>query len=39
VATAMTADGVRPPAIVVFGEVVHVAREIDSLRANMGRDP
>jgi uroporphyrin-III C-methyltransferase / precorrin-2 dehydrogenase / sirohydrochlorin ferrochelatase len=39
VATAMTADGVRPPAIVVVGEVVHVAREIDSLRANMGRDP
>jgi uroporphyrin-III C-methyltransferase/precorrin-2 dehydrogenase/sirohydrochlorin ferrochelatase len=39
VADAMTADGVRPPAIVVVGEVVHVAREIDSLRANMGRDP
>ncbi|HEU5157806.1 MAG TPA: uroporphyrinogen-III C-methyltransferase [Streptosporangiaceae bacterium] len=39
VAAAMTADGVRPPAIVVVGEVVHVAREIDSLRANMGRDP
>jgi len=39
VADAMTGDGVRPPAIVVVGEVVHVAREIDSLRANMGRDP
>ncbi len=39
VAEAMTADGVRPPAIVVVGEVVHVAREIDSLRANMGQDP
>jgi uroporphyrin-III C-methyltransferase/precorrin-2 dehydrogenase/sirohydrochlorin ferrochelatase len=39
VVEAMTADGVRPPAIVVVGEVVHVAREIDSLRANMGRDP
>jgi uroporphyrin-III C-methyltransferase/precorrin-2 dehydrogenase/sirohydrochlorin ferrochelatase len=39
VADAMSRDGVRPPAIVVVGEVVHVAREIDSLRANMGRDP
>jgi uroporphyrin-III C-methyltransferase / precorrin-2 dehydrogenase / sirohydrochlorin ferrochelatase len=39
VADAMTADGVRPPAIMVVGEVVHVAREIYSLRANMGRDP
>jgi uroporphyrin-III C-methyltransferase/precorrin-2 dehydrogenase/sirohydrochlorin ferrochelatase len=39
VATAMTVGGVRPPAIVVVGEVVRVAREIDSLRANMGRDP
>jgi uroporphyrin-III C-methyltransferase/precorrin-2 dehydrogenase/sirohydrochlorin ferrochelatase len=39
VADAMTTAGVRPPAIVVVGEVVHVAREIDSLRANMGRDP
>jgi uroporphyrin-III C-methyltransferase/precorrin-2 dehydrogenase/sirohydrochlorin ferrochelatase len=39
VVDSMTADGVRPPAIVVVGEVVHVAREIDILRANMGRDP
>jgi uroporphyrin-III C-methyltransferase/precorrin-2 dehydrogenase/sirohydrochlorin ferrochelatase len=39
VVAAMAADGVRPPAIIVVGEVVHVAREIDSLRANMGRDP
>jgi uroporphyrin-III C-methyltransferase/precorrin-2 dehydrogenase/sirohydrochlorin ferrochelatase len=39
VADAMAEAGVRPPAIVVVGEVVHVAREIDSLRANMGRDP
>jgi uroporphyrin-III C-methyltransferase/precorrin-2 dehydrogenase/sirohydrochlorin ferrochelatase len=39
VVDAMTADGVRPPAIVVVGEVVHVAREIDILRANMGQDP
>lgn len=39
VADAMTSGGVRPPAIVVVGEVVHVAREIDTLRANIGRDP
>jgi uroporphyrin-III C-methyltransferase/precorrin-2 dehydrogenase/sirohydrochlorin ferrochelatase len=39
VAHAMTTGGVRPPAIVVVGEVVHVAREIDILRADIGRDP
>jgi uroporphyrin-III C-methyltransferase/precorrin-2 dehydrogenase/sirohydrochlorin ferrochelatase len=37
VADEMTASGVRPPAIVVVGEVVQVAREIDMLRADMGR--
>jgi len=35
----MTADGVRPPAIVVVGDVVQVAREINMIRADMGRDP
>ncbi|MGI8336324.1 uroporphyrinogen-III C-methyltransferase [Actinomadura scrupuli] len=35
----MTADGVRPPAIVVVGDVVHVAREINMIRADMGQDP
>jgi uroporphyrin-III C-methyltransferase/precorrin-2 dehydrogenase/sirohydrochlorin ferrochelatase len=35
----MAAAGVRPPAIVVVGEVVNVAREIDMIRADMGRDP
>ena len=39
VADEMTASGVRPPAIVVVGEVVQVAREIDMLRADMGRTP
>jgi uroporphyrin-III C-methyltransferase/precorrin-2 dehydrogenase/sirohydrochlorin ferrochelatase len=39
VADEMTASGVRPPAIVVVGEVVQVAREIDMLRADMGRAP
>ena len=33
----MAATGVRPPAIIVVGEVVQVAREIDMLRADMGR--
>ena len=33
----MTASGVRPPAIIVVGEVVQVAQEIDMLRADMGR--
>jgi uroporphyrin-III C-methyltransferase/precorrin-2 dehydrogenase/sirohydrochlorin ferrochelatase len=33
----MTASGVRPPAIIVVGEVVQVAQEIDTLRADMGR--
>ena len=37
VADDMTASGVRPPAIIVAGEVVHVAREIEMLRADMGR--
>jgi uroporphyrin-III C-methyltransferase/precorrin-2 dehydrogenase/sirohydrochlorin ferrochelatase len=37
VADEMTASGVRPPAIVVIGDVVQVAREIDMLRADLGR--
>jgi uroporphyrin-III C-methyltransferase/precorrin-2 dehydrogenase/sirohydrochlorin ferrochelatase len=37
VADDMAASGVRPPAIIVAGEVVHVAREIEMLRADMGR--
>jgi uroporphyrin-III C-methyltransferase / precorrin-2 dehydrogenase / sirohydrochlorin ferrochelatase len=39
VADDMAATGVRPPAIVVVGEVVQVAREIDMLNADMGRTP
>nr|BFE29409.1 uroporphyrinogen-III C-methyltransferase [Actinomadura rugatobispora] len=39
VAGEMEAAGVRPPAIVVVGDVVNVAREIDMIRADMGRDP
>ncbi|MFB4318480.1 uroporphyrinogen-III C-methyltransferase [Actinomadura sp. 21ATH] len=39
VAAEMDAAGVRPPAIVVVGDVVNVAREIDTIRADMGRDP
>ncbi|GAA2599634.1 uroporphyrinogen-III C-methyltransferase [Actinomadura fulvescens] len=39
VADEMSAAGVRPPAIVVVGDVVNVAREIDMIRADMGRDP
>jgi uroporphyrin-III C-methyltransferase/precorrin-2 dehydrogenase/sirohydrochlorin ferrochelatase len=39
VADEMTAGGVRPPAVVIAGEVVQVAREIDMLRADMGRAP
>ncbi|MFB4307071.1 uroporphyrinogen-III C-methyltransferase [Actinomadura sp. GTD37] len=39
VAGAMAAGEVRPPAIVVVGDVVTVAREIDTIRADMGRDP
>jgi uroporphyrin-III C-methyltransferase/precorrin-2 dehydrogenase/sirohydrochlorin ferrochelatase len=39
VAHEMTASGVRPPAIIVVGDVVQVAREIDVLRADMGRAP
>ncbi len=39
VADEMTASGVRPPAIIVAGEVVQVAREIDMLRADLGRTP
>ncbi|MBW8484204.1 uroporphyrinogen-III C-methyltransferase [Actinomadura parmotrematis] len=39
VAAAMAEAGVRPPAIVVVGDVVAVAREIDTLRADLGRDP
>jgi uroporphyrin-III C-methyltransferase / precorrin-2 dehydrogenase / sirohydrochlorin ferrochelatase len=35
----MTATGVRPPAIVVVGDVVQVAQEIDMLNADMGRTP
>ncbi|MGH3380470.1 MAG: uroporphyrinogen-III C-methyltransferase [Actinoallomurus sp.] len=37
VADEMTASGVRPPAIIVVGEVVQVAQEIEMLRADMGR--
>ncbi|URN05958.1 uroporphyrinogen-III C-methyltransferase [Actinomadura madurae] len=39
VAGEMAAGDVRPPAIVVVGDVVNVAREIDVIRADMGRDP
>ncbi|MFC4049196.1 uroporphyrinogen-III C-methyltransferase [Actinomadura syzygii] len=39
VAGEMAAGGIRPPAIVVVGDVVNVAREIDMIRADMGRDP
>lgn len=39
VADEMTAHGVRPPAIVVVGDVVQVALEIGKLTADMGRDP
>ncbi|MFC9970123.1 uroporphyrinogen-III C-methyltransferase [Spirillospora sp. NPDC127200] len=39
VADEMAAAGVRPPAIVVVGDVVTVAREIDMIRTDMGRDP
>ncbi|MEV5753464.1 uroporphyrinogen-III C-methyltransferase [Actinoallomurus sp. NPDC052308] len=35
----MTATGVRPPAIVVVGDVVQVARQIDLLNADLGRTP
>jgi uroporphyrin-III C-methyltransferase/precorrin-2 dehydrogenase/sirohydrochlorin ferrochelatase len=35
----MTSHGVRPPAIVVVGDVVDVAREIDMIRADMGQGP
>ena len=35
----MTTTGVRPPAIVVVGDVVAVASEIDKLKADMGRAP
>ncbi|MQA83669.1 MAG: uroporphyrinogen-III C-methyltransferase [Streptosporangiales bacterium] len=33
------AQGVRPPAIVVVGDVVHVAREIEMLREDIGQVP
>jgi uroporphyrin-III C-methyltransferase / precorrin-2 dehydrogenase / sirohydrochlorin ferrochelatase len=39
VADDMTASGVRPPAIIVVGAVVQVARQIEMLRADMGRTP
>ncbi|SNR23676.1 uroporphyrinogen-III C-methyltransferase [Actinomadura mexicana] len=39
VADEMAAGDVRPPAIVVVGDVVNVAREIDMIRADLGRDP
>jgi uroporphyrin-III C-methyltransferase/precorrin-2 dehydrogenase/sirohydrochlorin ferrochelatase len=39
VAVRMTAQSVRPPAIVVVGDVVDVAREIDMIRADMGQGP
>lgn len=35
----MTAQDVRPPAIVVVGDVVDVAREVDLMRADMGQGP
>ena len=35
----MASSGVRPPAIVVVGDVVDVAREINMMSADMGRDP
>lgn len=37
VADEMTSNQVRPPAMVVVGDVVLVAREIEMLRAEMGR--
>lgn len=39
VSAQMTAQGVHPPAIVVVGEVVHVAREIEMLREDIGQVP
>ncbi|WP_019630252.1 uroporphyrinogen-III C-methyltransferase [Actinomadura atramentaria] len=39
VAGEMRAAGVRPPAIAIVGDVVTVAQEIDTLRADLGRDP
>ncbi|MCD0452785.1 uroporphyrinogen-III C-methyltransferase [Actinocorallia sp. API 0066] len=39
VADEMTAHGVRPPAIVVVGEVVRVAAQMGNLTADIGRDP
>jgi uroporphyrin-III C-methyltransferase/precorrin-2 dehydrogenase/sirohydrochlorin ferrochelatase len=39
VADEMAAAEIRPPAIAVVGDVVAVAREIDMIRADMGRDP
>ncbi|ROO89532.1 uroporphyrinogen-III C-methyltransferase [Actinocorallia herbida] len=39
VADEMTASGVRPPAIVVVGDVVRVAAQIGNLTADIGRDP
>lgn len=39
VADAMADADVRPPAIVVVGDVVNVAQEIDMIRADLGRDP
>ncbi|MEV5574007.1 uroporphyrinogen-III C-methyltransferase [Spirillospora sp. NPDC052269] len=35
----MAAADVRPPAIVVVGDVVTVAQQVDIIRADMGRDP
>ncbi|WP_433335233.1 uroporphyrinogen-III C-methyltransferase [Spirillospora sp. CA-294931] len=39
VAGVMEAEAIRPPAIVVVGDVVAVAREVDMIRADLGRDP
>ncbi|RFU40597.1 uroporphyrinogen-III C-methyltransferase [Actinomadura logoneensis] len=39
VAEEMAASGVRPPAIVVVGDVVTVAQQVENIRADMGRDP
>jgi uroporphyrin-III C-methyltransferase/precorrin-2 dehydrogenase/sirohydrochlorin ferrochelatase len=39
VATEMRATGVRPPAIVIVGDVVTVAQQFETLRADLGREP
>jgi uroporphyrin-III C-methyltransferase/precorrin-2 dehydrogenase/sirohydrochlorin ferrochelatase len=39
VAADMSAAGTRPPAIVIVGEVVRVAKDVDKLRVDLGRAP